>query len=98
MIYARVSIVTAQPGKLDEIRNVYRDSIVPPLKKQKGFKGYYVLIDRNTGKGMSISLWNTQADMMANESSGFQREQAAKVVPLLAGTPTLERYEVSLQG
>ena len=45
MIYARVSIVAAQSGKIDEVRTVYRDSIVPALKKQKGFKGYYVLTD-----------------------------------------------------
>jgi hypothetical protein len=56
------------------------------------------LTDRKTGKGIIIGLWNTEADMMAAESSGFYREQVAKVGPFLAGPPTTERYEVSLQG
>ena len=75
-----------------------RDSILPAAKKQKGFKGLYHLGDRNTGKGMVIVLWNTEADMTAGESSGFYREQVAKVAPLLAGAPTMEHYEVSVRG
>ena len=97
-MHASVTIITARPDKIDEVIKVYRDSVVPAFKKQKGFKGYYVLTDYNTGKGMSISLWNTDADMMANENSEFQQDQAAKVVPTLSGTPTIEHYEVSVRG
>jgi hypothetical protein len=35
--------------------------------------------------------------MQATEASGFLQEQFAKVMPLLAGTPTVEVYEVSIQ-
>jgi heme-degrading monooxygenase HmoA len=97
-MHARVTIATAQPGKVDETIKVMRDSILPAVKKQKGFKNYFFLTNRNTGKGMSIGLWNTEADMAAGESSGFYREQVAKIVPLLAGPPTMEHYEVSVQG
>jgi heme-degrading monooxygenase HmoA len=97
-MYARVTFATAQPGKIAEITRVMRDSVLPAMKKQKGFKGLYHLGDRNTGKGITIGLWNTEADMMAGESSGFYREQVAKIAPLLAGSPTMERYEVSVKG
>ena len=54
--------------------------------------------DRKTGKGMAIVMWDTEADMIAGESSGFYREQVAKVMVLLAGAPTMEHYEVTVQG
>jgi heme-degrading monooxygenase HmoA len=97
-MYARVTFATAKPGKIDEIAKVMRDSILPAAKKQKGFKGLLHMGNRDTGKGMAIVMWNTEADMTAGESSGFYREQVAKVAPLLAGTPTMEHYEVTVQG
>jgi heme-degrading monooxygenase HmoA len=97
-MYARVTFSTLQPGKFDEATKVVRDSILPAAKKQKGFKGLFLLGDRKTGKGMTIVLWNAEADMMAGESSGFYKEQVAKVAPLFAGAPTMEHYEVSVKG
>ena len=97
-MYARVTFATAQPGKVDEVTKVMRDSVLPALKKQKGFKGLSFLTDRNTNKGMVIGMWNTEADMTAGESSGFYREQVAKALPLLSGQPTMEHYEVSVKG
>jgi len=95
---ARVTFATAEPAKVDEIIKVMRDSILPVAKKQKGFKGLFHLTNRNTGKGMVIVLWNTEADMTAGETSGYYREQVAKVAPLLSGPPTMEHYDVSVRG
>ena len=97
-MYARVTFATAQSGKTEEIAKVIRDSVLPALKKQKGFNGLLHMGDRKTGKGMNIALWDSEADMTAGETSGFYREQVAKVVPLLAGATTMEHYEVTLQG
>jgi heme-degrading monooxygenase HmoA len=97
-MYARVTIATAKLDKFDEVVKIMRDSILPAAKKQKGFKGFYDLADRKTGKGMVIVLWNTEADMMAGESSTYYKEQVAKVVPFLSTPPTMEHYEVSVKG
>jgi heme-degrading monooxygenase HmoA len=97
-MYARVTFATAQPGKVDEVTKIMRDSVLPTLKKQKGFKGMTFLMNRNTNKGIVIGLWNTEADMTAGESSGFYKEQVAKVAPHLAGSPTMEHYEVGVRG
>lgn len=97
-MHARVTFASAQPAKIDEAIKVMQDSILPAAKKQKGFKGLFFLVDRKTGKGMSIVMWNTETDMTAGESSGFYREQVAKVVPFVAGPTTMEHYEVSVKG
>ena len=96
-MYARVTIVQIQPGKVDEATRIYRDSVVPAAKQQKGFKGIYMLTDRNTGKGISIALWETEADMKAGESSGFFQQQLAKFKDIFGAPPVREAYEVSVQ-
>jgi len=97
-MYARVTFATAQPGKIDEIAKVMRDSILPAAKKEKGFKGMLHMGNRDTGKGMVIVMWDTEANMTAGETSGFYRAQVAKVASLVAGAPTMEHYEVTVQG
>ncbi len=77
---------------------MYRDSVIPAAKQQQGFKGTFLLTDPNTGKGVSISLWETEADMRAGETSGYYQEQIAKFAQIFAGPPTREGYEVSVQG
>ena len=96
-MHARVTFATADPSKVDQSIKVMKDSILPAAKKQKGFKGLTYLLNRQTGKGMSIVLWNTEDDMKAGEASGFYKEQLAKVIPLVSGPPTMEHYEVSLK-
>jgi heme-degrading monooxygenase HmoA len=97
-MYARVTIATFQPGKVDEGIKILRDSAIPAAKKQKGFKKYLALGDTATGKGMTIVLWNTEADMKAGESSDYYKGQLARVGSLMTGPPTTERYEVMVQG
>ena len=41
-VYARVTIVQFLPGRTDEAIAIYRDSVVPAAKQQKGCKGVYL--------------------------------------------------------
>jgi heme-degrading monooxygenase HmoA len=95
-MFARLTIATSLPGKAQEVVRIERDSIVPACKGQKGFKGLYLLQDHKTNKGLTITLWETEADMRAAEVSGFYQQQVAKVKDSLAAAPVREEYEVSL--
>jgi len=63
-------------------------------EQQKGFKGFYVLGDSRTGKGLTISLWETEADMTAGETSGFYQQQIAKFKDVVGGPTVREACEV----
>ncbi len=93
---ARATIVQILPSKVDEAVDLYRDSVVPAARQQKGFKGVYLLTDRNTGKGISITLWETEADMTAGENSGYYQQQLAKFKDVFGAPPVRESYEVSV--
>ena len=96
-MYARVVTVHIQPDRLDEVIQVFRDSISPVAKQQKGNKGGYLLADRKTGKAISIALWETEADMEAGETGDYLREQIAKVASAFTAAPVAEHYEVSVE-
>ena len=96
-MYARVVTVSIQPDRLDEVIQVFRDSISPVAKQQKGYKGGYFLTDRKTGKAISVALWETEADMAAGETSDYLREQIAKVASAFTAAPVTEHYEVSVE-
>jgi heme-degrading monooxygenase HmoA len=95
-MYARVSISSAQPDRKEAVIGIHRDSVVPACEQENGFKGLYLLQDPATGKGMTITLWETEADMTAGESSGFYQQQVAKFKGVLSGPVVREAYEVSL--
>jgi heme-degrading monooxygenase HmoA len=82
---------------MDEAIAIYRDSVVPAAQQQKGSNGALLLTDPNTGKGLSISFWETEADMQAGEASGYYQEQLAKFKGIFTAPPVREQYEVSVQ-
>ncbi|MGH2621707.1 MAG: antibiotic biosynthesis monooxygenase family protein [Anaerolineales bacterium] len=94
-MHARTGSSQMKAGKMDEAISMYRDSILPDLKKQKGFKGLYWLTDRSTDKYTVLTLWETEADMKATETSGLLQEVLAKFGPYMATPPSIERYEIS---
>lgn len=96
-MHIRIVFAQVQPGKADELIQVYRDSIGSALKQQPGFKGALLLINRNTCKSLSIAIWETEADLKASETSGFYQAQIAKIGGYFVGTPHREDYEVGVQ-
>ena len=96
-MHVRAVTVQIRPGKTQEAIDLARDSVLPAAKAQKGFQGFYLMTDASSGKGLAISVWETEADMMVGESSGYYQEQIAKFGSLFAGPPTTEHYELSVE-
>jgi heme-degrading monooxygenase HmoA len=97
IMYARMVSAQIQPGKMDEVINIFRDSIKPVSRQQPGYKGGYFLTNAQTGKAVSIGLWESEEAMKAGETSDYLREQVAKLAPFFAAPPVTEHYEVSLE-
>ena len=95
-MYARVTTFQIEPAKLDEALEVSRSSILPAMKQQQGFKGVLTMLDRQTGKATSITLWETEADLKAGESSGYYQQQVGKLASFVAAPPAREAYEATL--
>ena len=88
--HARVSTRQIQSGQMDEAVRILRDQTLPIMRERNGFKGGLVLVDSSNGRLMTISLWETEADLRASEPPGF-------VDVVATGGPTREVYEVTHQ-
>ena len=97
-MYARVVTAQVSPDKVEEGIRLWRDSVMPAARQQKGFKSGRLLVDRKTGKITSVGLWETEADIQASgESSAYMQEQLAKFASLFTAPPVVEHYEVAVE-
>src|SRR4030042_6224253 len=94
-MYARLTEMNVKPDKIDEAIEIYRESVVPAAKSQKGFIAAYLLTDRPTGKGISITIWKTEGDALANERNRYYQEQLVKFIEFFQSPPIREGYEIS---
>jgi len=83
------------PEQIDEGLRYLREEILPTGKEDPGFKGLIALGDRQSGKALSITLWESEEAMRVSEEAANRlREESAE-----AGGDTIasvERYEVGL--
>ena len=68
-MYARVTISEVHPGKQDEAISISQGSILPAARQRKGYRGFLGMVDREANKGITITLWDTEADMMAGDEA-----------------------------
>jgi heme-degrading monooxygenase HmoA len=95
-MFARVTTLQLQPGKLDELIRMFQDSIAPAAAAQPGFGGITLLTDPQLGKALAVDLWTTEASLHAGKDS-FSHEHLGGISDLLAAPPVREVYEASVQ-
>lgn len=96
-MYARVTqfeIDTVRVS-LDEALERFREAVLPEVRKQPGYAGLYVLRTPE-GKGVLLSLWETEEAAQAGVESGYYDEQVAKFLLLTRQPPGRDHYEVVL--
>jgi heme-degrading monooxygenase HmoA len=92
---ARMTTMEGSPERLDEALREIREDVLPQLRQQEGFKGFIVFDNRQSGKLMGFTLWESEQAMRASEEVGDRaRRESAKVMSdTIEG---VERYEVAL--
>jgi heme-degrading monooxygenase HmoA len=94
-VYARISTFEGSPEHIDEELRHVRENVLPQIQQQDGFKGMVALADRQTGKTLGITFWESEEALKASEeAAGRLREDSAEAMSeTIAG---VERYEVGL--
>jgi heme-degrading monooxygenase HmoA len=92
-MHARVNILEGSPDKIDEGMRYFREQILPELKQTDGFKGTISLHDRQNGKTLGITFWESEEAIRATEEAANQRR--SEVAEASGGaTAGAEIYEV----
>ncbi len=94
-MFARVQTVHQPAEKLDELTKVARDQL-PAAHELPGFSGFYYLIDRDNGKALVISFWETEEDLLQLEANNASMREHIKAEARLE-SPSSEIFEVALQ-
>ena len=97
-MFARVTTAYLSIDKADEAIRITGEDIMPAAKTQKGFRHFFAFSDRRTGKGITISIWDSEEDAIANEQGGYYQQQVGKLAPFFITAPVREGFEVSVQG
>ena len=92
-MHARMSTLEGPPDRMDEGLRHVREQVLPLLHQQDGFKGFVALGDRQSGKLIGVSFWESEQAMQASEEVGnrTRSESAEAMGDTVAG---VERYEV----
>jgi heme-degrading monooxygenase HmoA len=94
-MWVRLTFVKIQPDKLDEVRRIYYDDIVPTVKAQKGNIDIFLLEPVGEDEEfISLTSWDSKENGDAYETSGTYPEMVNKVKKGFAAPQTLTSYEV----
>ena len=93
-MFARFTIIHTEAEKIDEAAGLFKESVVPAFKTQKGFNAAYFISERKAGKSICVSIWDSEEDAVCNEKSQLYQDQLIKFMDLFTDPPYREGYEV----
>ncbi|MGH3960721.1 antibiotic biosynthesis monooxygenase [Mycobacterium sp.] len=93
-MYARSTTIEAQPSCIDAGIAHVRDVVMPALREVAGCVGMSLLVDRESGRCIATSSWETQEAMHASaERVRPVRDQTAQA---FGGSPTVDQWEIAV--
>lgn len=95
-MHARHVTVIGSPDKVDEAIRSVREQVLPVLQGCDGFKGQLLLVDRDKGEAIGISLWDSEENMNASEDKVRQARQATADQVDAGAAPEVRLYELPL--
>jgi hypothetical protein len=93
-MYARTTTLRGNPQAVDDLIATVRDEVLPGLMQLQGCVGLSLLVDRDAGRAIATSAWETEEAMRASaESVRPLRDRAAQA---FGGTPEIQEWEIAV--
>lgn len=96
-MYARVISVDVDVNRMDAGIEAVEKALQEVIKEFKGFAGAFLLVERDADKAIYMTLYETKEDADAIWQSGVTQDIVSKLVEFMAGSPTIEGYEVAIK-
>jgi heme-degrading monooxygenase HmoA len=95
-MYLRMTFFKVKDGRMDDLRDMYNSTVIPAHKSHKGLRFVHLLEGlEDRSEGISVTAWDTKADVDAYEKSGDYETLVGKFQEMYAGIPNLKSYEVT---
>jgi quinol monooxygenase YgiN len=93
IVYARSTTIQAQPSSIDAGIAHVRDEVMPALREVEGCVGVSLLVDRQSGRCIATSSWESEEAMRGSgERVTPIRDRAAE---MFGGTANIEEWEIA---
>ena len=91
-MFARIGTWQGSDQELARWIDRSREQVKPRIADDPGLVAAYWLVDRSAGKGLIVTLWESEAAMRASEQA--RRERQAAMTTNTGAAVTTDRYEV----
>lgn len=95
-MFARVTTIQGPPESVDESVIVTREKALPQARQIPGFKGALTLVDRTSGKGLTITLWESEDALRTSDEAANKIRSDAVAAITGAEVVSVDRYEVAI--
>ena len=94
-MFARIFHVALKPGQGDAYTRAIEEKVIPVLQRFHGFRDEFAMVSGDGKEAVAISLWDRKEDAEGYERAAYADVRKA-LEPLMAGTPELQKYQVTL--
>ena len=91
-MFARIGTWQGSPDDLERWIVRAREHVKPSVRQDPGLKIAYWLVDREGGKGLIITIWESEEAMRASEEARARRQAGTSAAT--GAAVTTDRYEV----
>jgi hypothetical protein len=95
-VHARSGAFQLDPDKLDEAIKQFESEQLPRYRKQSGYKGFSLMVNRESGKVIGISYWGSDEQLHASDDLGSEAREGIQQAGGGQGDIVREEYEVIL--
>jgi heme-degrading monooxygenase HmoA len=93
-MYARSTTVQADPQRIDDGVAYLRDEVMPALQSMPGCMGLSMLCDRDSGRCIVTTSWDSEEAMSASRDA--VRSMREKAVDVLGGQFDVQEWEIAV--
>lgn len=93
-MFARTTTFGAQPEAIDDAIAQVRDEVMPAVQAMEGCTGLSMLVDRESGRSIVTTAWESEEAMRASEGPvRALRDRAIQTV--MSGLPEVQEWEIA---
>ena len=93
-MYARSTTVRGSSQSLDDATVYLRDKVMPAVQGLAGFVGLSMLADRETGRCIATTAWESEEAM--HDSEGPLHQLRRRYADILGGRPEVQEWEIAV--
>ena len=97
-MFARVTYVQSPPGEgeIERGLKLWYQNVLPITSAREGFRGVLSLVDRKSGKALSVTLWEGDEQLIASTEAEYHNQALERFGEFFEGVHDPENYEVNL--